>query len=266
MSARELALLAALIAVVTVFMGWFFRRRRRQRQAEAALAKSEESFRFMVESIQDYAIIMLSPSGRITSWNTGAERLTRYRADEIIGQHFSRFYGKKDLESDKPEMELEITAREGRFEEEGWRVRKDGSQFWASVIITALREESGALRGYAKVTRDLTERRRAEKELHWKTALLEAQVNSSIDGIMVVDSQQQKIVQNQRVNDLWKIPREIADDPDAGPQLKWVMNMTRHPALFLESVLHLKSHPEEISRSELELKDGTVLDRYSAPV
>jgi len=109
-------------------------------------------------------------------------------------------------------------------------------------------------------------RKKTEQELQWKTALLEAQVNSSIDGIMVVDSEQRKIIQNQRVNDLWKIPPEIADDPDANKQLQWVMKMTRDPAKFLERVLRLKSHPEEINRGEIELKDGTVMDRYSGPV
>jgi two-component system cell cycle sensor histidine kinase/response regulator CckA len=265
-SVREWAFLASLLGAIVVFVGWSLKRRHQRRQVEDALTKSEDGFRLMVESIKDYAIILLNPSGEIISWNAGAERFKGYRADEIIGQNFSRFYPEEDVKSGKPELELQIAAKEGRFEEEGWRVRKDGTLFWANVVITAVREHSGKLRGYAKVTRDLTERRKIEKELHWKTALFEAQVNSSIDGIMVIDENFKKIIQNRRVDELWKIPREISDDPDGRKQLDWVTNTTKDPAKFLESVLHLKAHPEEIWRGELELKDGTVLDRYSAPV
>src|SRR5205085_12297989 len=100
------------------------------------------------------------PAGRVATWNVGAERIKGYRADDIIGQHFSRFYPQEDVLAGKCEMELEVAAREGRFEDEGWRVRKDGTRFWANVVITALRGRTGELVGFAKVTRDLTERRR----------------------------------------------------------------------------------------------------------
>jgi two-component system cell cycle sensor histidine kinase/response regulator CckA len=266
MSVRGWVLLVALMTIVAAFIGWSFRRRRRRLEAGKAQVESAESFRLMVQSIQDYAIIMLNPSGQIVSWNAGAERFKGYTAAEIIGQHFSRFYPEEDVRSGKPEMELRVAAKVGRFEEEGWRVRKDGSLFWASVVITALREGTGKLRGYAKVTRDLTERMRAEKDSQWKTALLEAQVNSSIDGIMVIDENYKKILQNRRVNELWKIPPEIAEDSDAKKQLDWVTHATKEPERFLENVLYLKAHPQIVDRGELELKDGTVLDRYSAPV
>ncbi|HET6231753.1 MAG TPA: PAS domain-containing sensor histidine kinase [Longimicrobiaceae bacterium] len=122
-------------------------------------------YRLLVESVQDYAIFALDTDGRILSWNAGAERLKGYRPAEIIGQHFSVFYPPEDLAAGKPERELRDAARDGRVEDEGWRVRKDGSWFWSNVVITALRDEAGALVGYAKVTRDLTERRRATEML-----------------------------------------------------------------------------------------------------
>lgn len=122
-----------------------------------------EQLRLLVQSTRDYAIFMLDPNGRIVSWNTGAERLKGYQADEIIGQHFSRFYPHEALDRGWPAYELKVAAAEGRFEDEGWRVRKDGSQFWANVVITALRDEHGNLRGFSKITRDMSERKKAEE-------------------------------------------------------------------------------------------------------
>jgi PAS domain S-box-containing protein len=125
---------------------------------------SDEIFRLLVESVQDYAIFLLSPEGRVMTWNAGAERIKGYTASEIIGEHFSQFYAREARESAWPQRELEIAASIGRFADEGWRVRKDGTTFWASVVITALRNEgSGELRGFSKVTRDLTERRALEE-------------------------------------------------------------------------------------------------------
>ena len=120
-------------------------------------------FRLLVSSVRDYAIFVLDPSGHILTWNPGAERFKGYTAAEAIGCHFSMFYGAEDIAAGKPQEELEVATREGRVEDEGWRYRKDGSRFWANVIITALRDENGTLVGFAKVTRDLTERRRAEE-------------------------------------------------------------------------------------------------------
>ncbi|MEX2282758.1 MAG: PAS domain-containing sensor histidine kinase [Gemmatimonadota bacterium] len=117
-------------------------------------------YRLLVESVRDYAIFHLDPEGYVASWNIGAERIKGYRADEIIGKHFSTFYPEGD--KDKPPLELKGAIETGRYEDEGWRVRKDGSRFWASVVITALREPNGTLVGFAKVTRDLTERRMGE--------------------------------------------------------------------------------------------------------
>jgi PAS domain S-box-containing protein len=135
------------------------------REAEEALRRSEQTFQLLVESIQDYAIFMLDLDGRVASWNGGAERIKGYRADEIIGQHFSAFYPPEDVAQGKPQWELEVAEREGRHEDEGWRVRKDGTRFWANAVISAMRDPHGTLLGFAKVTRDLTGRRRTEQAL-----------------------------------------------------------------------------------------------------
>ncbi len=125
--------------------------------------ESDRHFRLLVEQVVDYAMFMLDPRGIVATWNRGAQRIKGYAADEIIGEHFSRFYPDADVRAQKPQHELETAAAVGRFEDEGWRIRKDGSRFWANVVITALRDEGGELLGYAKVTRDLTERKRAEE-------------------------------------------------------------------------------------------------------
>jgi PAS domain S-box-containing protein len=131
---------------------------------ENELVRSEERFRLLVEAVHDYAIFMLDPRGNVATWNSGAERIKGYRADEIIGRHFSCFRLPADVRAGKCERELVIAAARGSMEEEGWRVRKDGSRFWANVVLTAIRDAGGGLVGYAKVTRDLTERRRLDDE------------------------------------------------------------------------------------------------------
>ena len=136
-----------------------------RKQVEDRLRWTEDSFRLMVESVTDYAIVGLDPAGCVLSWNTGAQRIKGYQAEEIIGQHFSRFYPREDVESGKPQRELEMAANKGRFEDESWRVRKDGSLFWANVVFTAIRDQWGNLRGFAELTRDLTERRQVEASL-----------------------------------------------------------------------------------------------------
>jgi len=135
------------------------------RQESKPSASTAEMIRALVNNVQDYAVILLDPQGNVLTWNAGAERLKGWKAKEIIGQHFSRFYPPEDIERGKTAMELRTAADQGRFEDEGWRLRKDGTRFWANVIITALRDENGNLQGFGKLTRDLTERRQAEEQL-----------------------------------------------------------------------------------------------------
>ena len=130
----------------------------------AVRAIGEEAFRLLVDAVQDYAIFLLSPEGQVLTWNRGAQRIKGYRADEIIGHHFSSFYTEEERAAGRPMTLLAIAADEGRIEDEGWRVRKDGTRFWADVVVTALRDKAGQLYGFAKITRDLTERRAAEEQ------------------------------------------------------------------------------------------------------
>ena len=136
-----------------------------RKEVEEQLRWTEESFRLMVESVTDYAIVMLDPDGRVLSWNGGAQRIEGYSAEEIVGQHFSRFYPPEDIDRGTPQRDLDAVTSRGRLEDEGWRVRKDGSTFWANVVFTAIRDQAGSLRGFAMLTRDLTERRKVEAEL-----------------------------------------------------------------------------------------------------
>ena len=130
----------------------------------------EEQFQLLVAAVQDYAIFMLDPEGDVISWNAGAERIKQYKAEEIIGKHFSQFYPEEDKRNGKPDWELTVAEKEGRFEDEGWRIRKDGSRFWANVIITAVRNDSGELVGFAKVTRDVTDKMQVQKALQREVA------------------------------------------------------------------------------------------------
>ena len=154
-------------------------RRIAQRTAELEKAlqlvrkQNEEPFRLFISNVRDYAILILDTAGNVVSWNIGAERIKGYRAEEIIGRHFSLFYTAEDVQHGKPAMALRIAAERGKVEEEGWRVRKDGSRMWANDSLTALRDEYGELQGYGSVTRDMTERKRLEEEMRVRTAQLE---------------------------------------------------------------------------------------------
>lgn len=136
-----------------------------RKEAEEALKKSEQQFRLLVEGVTDYAIYMLDPQGRISSWNSGARRIKGYTPEEIIGQHFSQFYTPEDRVAGAPQHALETAAQQGRFENEAWRVRKDGSRFWAHVVLDPIHADDGSIIGYAKITRDITERKETAKKL-----------------------------------------------------------------------------------------------------
>jgi PAS domain S-box-containing protein len=146
----------------------------------AAVSRAEE-FALLVDAVQDYAIFLLSPEGEIRSWNLGAARIMGYEPDEIVGRHFSVFYGREDLDAEKPRMELDTAMREGRVEDEGWRIRKDGTRFWANTVITLLRDSDGTIRGFAKVTRDMTSHRRAEEEMRQNAEVFQLLVSSVRD-------------------------------------------------------------------------------------
>ena len=136
-----------------------------RRAAEVSLRRSEEQFRRLVQCVTDYSIFLLEPDGRVATWNAGAQRIKGYMPDEIIGQHFSLFYTEEDRQNREPQTALEIATREGSFEKEGWRVRKGGECFWANVVIDAIYDDIGQLIGFAKITRDITERREAHLAL-----------------------------------------------------------------------------------------------------
>ena len=152
-----------------------------RRQAEAALRQSQEQFRLLVQGVTDYAIFMLSREGFVSSWNLGAQRIKGYAPEEIIGQHFSRFYTEEDQKAGRPREALAVAARTGRVEREGWRVRKDGTKFFAHVVIDAIYNPDGSLFGFAKITRDITERRNAARALEEaREALLQSQKMEAI--------------------------------------------------------------------------------------
>ena len=220
-----------------------------QRRAEEALRLSDERFRLMVESVKDYAIFMLDPTGRVVTWNAGAARINGYRADEIIGEHFSRFYPPAVAASGKCEYELEVATREGRFEEEGWRVRKDGTQFWASVVITALHDPGGRLVGFGKVTRDLTARRKMDEE-----RLLLAQAEESIrlrDEFLSIASHELKTPLTALQLQLQGVHRRIVDvDPVLATRIERAVRSGQRLADLIEALLDVS----RIATGRFELK------------
>jgi len=190
-------------------------------RAERTLRESEERFRLVVEGVQEYAIFQLDPEGNVVSWNAGAQRLKGYSSAEIIGQHFSVFYPQEDLMKDKPRDILARAARQGQSEDEGWRVRKDGTRFWANVVITALRDSKGTLLGFAKLTRDTTENRERAEALTKDKELLELRV-------------EQRTAVLTRLNN--EMRTEISDRQHAEAELRKSRDQLRALAARLQSV------------------------------
>jgi PAS domain S-box-containing protein len=238
----------------------------RQKEAENTVKKNEERFRALVENSSD-VILLINANNRRTYVSPAIYKVLGYSAEEFLSIKYhpddvfhpddiDRVHAARSWASEHPG---ETVTREVR------RQHKDGSWRWLEYTARNLLHDPNV---GAKVVniRDITERKEAEETLHWKTAFLEAQVNSSPDGILVVDNKGQKILQNQRVADLWKIPQKILDDPDDAKQVQYVEGMTKDPQQFHEKIIHLYAHRNETSRDEIELINGTILDRYTAPV
>jgi two-component system sensor kinase FixL len=213
-----------LMTRVEIFKGWAFiglttlllyllirRNMRTHFESARALAESEERFRMLVEQVTDYEIFMLDPGGVIRSWNVGGQITKGYSPEEVIGRHHSIFFTREDIEKGVPEMELKTAEIAGRCEDEGWRVRKDGSLFWANVITTALRDELGSLRGYSKVIRDMTERKKAEDALRESQERYRAITRTASDAIITINGESTVIFSNEAVKQIFGYaPEEIA--------------------------------------------------------
>ena len=214
--------------------------------AAVRLRRSEELFRLLVASVADYAILMLDPAGHVVTWNAGVERIYGYRADEIIGQHFSRFYPEDVIARGWPDHELRTASEVGRFEDEGWRLRKDGTRFWANVIITALRDEHGALRGFAKVTRDLTERKQAEEQLRAANVDLEQRVRDRTEELTRANAALQvEIAERRRVAEQLKerVQQLAQADHDKNQSLAMMAHELRNPLAPICNALHILKMP-----------------------
>jgi PAS domain S-box-containing protein len=218
------------------------------RKRQEDLLRSEERFRLLVEGVQDYAIFMLDPDGVVTTWNSGAERIKGYKAAEVIGKHFSLFRTEEDIRSDACERELETAAQHGKLEEEGWRVRKDGSIFWANVVLTAIRSSSGDLLGFAKITRDLTERRLLDEE-RLRRARAEEAVRLR-DEFLSIASHELKTPITSLQLDLFGMQRELGDSPTLGTKVARAVRNVDRLTTLVESLLNVS----RLVHGKLELK------------
>jgi PAS domain S-box-containing protein len=236
-----------------------------RRQAEEELRHSEERFRLLVEGVKESALYMIDPAGRVLTWNSGAERIEGYRASEIVGQHFSRFYSEEDVRAGEHERQLEVASQEGTFEEEGWRVRKDGSRFWASVVITALRSPSGELLGYAKVTRDLTQRRKLEEE---RVRLAQAEESIRLrDEFLSIASHELKTPLTALQLQLQGLQKKVAAvDPNLAGRLERAARSGQRLADLIEALLdvsRIATGRFELRRERFDMAQtvGDVVDR-----
>ena len=213
--------------------------------------QQRDQLRLLVQATTDYAIFMLDPQGVVTTWNVGAERINGYKAEEIIGQHFSRFYPREAIERGWPNHELEVAQREGRFEDEGWRIRKDGSRLWANVIITAMRDDQKRLIGFSKVTRDLTERKRAEEALRQANVELEERVRKrTAELIQANEGLAAEIEQRNRLEE------------ELRQRLDQLATADRHKNEFLAMLAHELRNPLAPVRNALHILKMPGIDRY----
>jgi PAS domain S-box-containing protein len=205
------------------------------------------------------------PGPRIVFVNNAFERLTGYTSAEALGRS-PRF-----LEGEKTDKQIMAEIRQTMVQRQPIRRRvvqyeRNGTEYWFDIDIVPIFDAAGKCTHFACIGRDITKAKRNEQQLLWKTAFFEAQVHSALDGNLVVDGEGRKILQNQRMLDLWNIPRQFAEELDDVRQREWVTNQVKNPRQFAEKISHLYAHPDEVSRDELELVDGRFFDRYSAPV
>jgi len=242
----------------------------KRKQAEEALRRSEEIFRLLLSGVRDYSILMLDTEGYVVSWNSGAERIKGYQAEEIVGKHFSRFYPENEIRAGKPAQSLKTAVEQGRFQEEGWRVRKDGTQFWADVVVTAVRDEEGYLRGFGKVTRDITELKRTQEKLGRRSAELEA-ANRELEAfsysvshdlrapLRAIDGFSQAILEDyaDKLDDSGRnfLQRVIAATKRMGTLIDDLLNLSRYTRVDMRRENIELSHLAETVASELRSAD-----------
>jgi PAS domain S-box-containing protein len=227
-----------------------------RRLAEEALRESEERFRLMVDAVSEYAIFMLDPGGNIATWNRGAERIKGYKANEIVGRHFSCFYPAEDVQSGKPERELQRAIAEGRYEEESWRIRKDGSRIWANVVITPVHDGNGKLRGFSKVTRDITDRKRAEELLQQSEERHRRLFENNPHPTWVYDRETLRFL---AVNTAATRKYGYSNDEFLAMTIKEI-RPPQDVAALLDAVGHLQDNSETLGTWHHQLKDGRTID------
>ncbi len=233
----------------------------RKRVEEAHRAASAYSRSLIEASLDPMATIGLD--GKITDVNAATEAATGYSRRDLVGTDFSNYF----TEPDNARAGYRRIFQEGSVRDYALSIRRrDGHITPVLYNASVYRDDAGNILGVFAAARDITERERAEDELRWNAALLEAQVESSLDGILVVDCQGRRIITNQRLRTMWKVPQSIVDEEDDQALLQYVADKIKNPDQFLEKVLYLYDHPDETSRDEIEFKDGMVMDRYSSPV
>jgi PAS domain S-box-containing protein len=216
-----------------------------QRAAKDALRQTEDQFRLLVQSVADYAIYLLDPTGRVGTWNVGAERIKGYRPEEIIGQHFSVFFTEEDRGKGEPERALETAARDGRFEKEGWRVRKNGDVFLASVVISPVRDDQGALLGFAKVTRDMSSAKKAQLDLdRAREALLLAQRMEAVGQLTGGVAHDFNVIFRSILGGLEIAQKSLPEDPDIVPHVEYAMQAARRGRALTQRMLALAERQE----------------------
>ena len=224
-----------------------------RKAAEETLRRSEEQFRLLVEGVTDYAIYMLDPAGRVSSWNAGAQRIKGYGPDEIIGEHFSRFYTEEDRRAGMPETALRIAVAEGRFEKESWRLRKDGTHFWAHVIIDPIRDDRGQVLGFAKITRDITERRETQRALEEaREALFQAQKLEAIGQLTGGLAHDFNNLLTAVLGSLELVRKRLPEDPRISPLIDNAIQGAQRGAVLTQRMLAF-ARKQELTLGPVEL-------------